>query len=362
MKTGLNMRSVKTENRSLILRLLQQYGAMSRKELAEKSSLTPAALTIICSELISKGKIRETGEIEKNGKGRKEILLSLSYGDKYVLCINAETTHITYSVCSFSGEKIALKTEKFTNNIGIILEHTEKLLYYNNISLNKICAAGVCVVGSVSGEKYGLWDCAELCDGIEKKYSVPVIAENNVRAFAISDMLYSGGYGSGPVLFFKWGPGIGSAVGAEGEIFSGNDKGVAEIGHYIVNPAGKKCRCGRRGCLETEAGEEALVSLTGRPFSDIINSSDKNIINILDEKIDIAALALTNTATILNAEKIVLFGSVFQNESVTEKLKRQCVRYNGNMSLDMIVKSKLNKKIGYSGPAAICGKKYFFDS
>lgn len=362
MKTGLNMRSVKAENRSLILTLLQRYGALSRKELAEKSSLTQAAVTIICNELINEGKLCETGELEKNGKGRKEILLSVSFGDKYVLCINAETTHITYSVCSFSGEPIAVKTEKFTDNTDEILEKTEKILYDNHIKAENLCAAGICVVGSVSGKGYGLWDCSEICARIEEKYSVPVTAENNIRAFAQSEMIYSDGYGSGPVLFFKWGPGIGSAFAAGGELLSHNDEGVAEIGHYIVNPAGRRCRCGRYGCLETEAGEEMLVSLTNLPLSDIVKSTDKNIINTLDEKIDIVALALTNTATILNAEKIVLFGSVFRNETVVEKLRRQCIRYNGNLSADMIIKSKLNEKIGYAGPAAICAKKFFFES
>lgn len=361
MKTGLNMRSVKAKNRSLVLELLQKCGNMSRKEIAEKSGLTAAAVTIICNELLEIGKIRETGEIEKNGKGRKEILLSLNYGEKYVLCINAETTHITYSLCSFSGEMTALRTEKFTADTDKILVETEKLLYDNNITSERLCAVGVCVVGSVTGNGYGLWDCEELCRKLEEKYSVPVAAENNIRAFAQSEMLYSGGYGSGSVLFFKWGPGIGSAVAAGGELFSYNDKGVAEIGHYIVNPAGRACRCGRWGCLETEAGEETLVSLTGLSLSAIAESKNPDVINILDEKIDTVALALTNTATILNAEKIVLFGSVFQNETVVSKLKRQCIRYNGNLTDEMIVKSKLNNKIGYIGPAAVCAKKFFFD-
>lgn len=362
MKTGLNMHSVKAENRSLILLLLQRYGALSRKEIAQKSFLTPAAVTIICNGLINQGKIKETGEIEKNSKGRKEILLSLNYGDKYVLCINAETAHITYSVCSFSGEKIVSVTKEFMNSTDKILAETDKLLYDNNIPQSKICCVGICVVGSVSGEKYGLFNCRELCSKTEAKYGVPVAVENNIRAFALSEMLYSDGYGKGSVLFFKWGSGIGSAVAAGGELFSGNENDVAEIGHYIVNPAGVKCRCGRYGCLETEAGEEALVSLTGLPLSEIVKSTDENTVNILDEKIDIVALSLTNTATILNAEKIVLFGSLFQNDDVTEKLRRQIIRYNGNFSADMIVKSKLNDKIGFAGPAAICAKNFFFDS
>ena len=104
------------------------------------------------------------------------------------------------------------------------------------------------------------------------------------------------------------------------------------------------------------------VMLTKLRLEEIIASQSKDIINILDKKIDAVALALTNTATILNAKRIVLFGSVFSNETVVKKLKRQCIRYNGNLTDDMIILSKQNEKIRYIGPVAICAKKLFFES
>lgn len=55
-------------------------------------------------------------------------------------------------------------------------------------------------------------------------------------------------------------------------------------------------------------------------------------------------------------------GSVFSNETVAQKLKKQCIRYNGNLTNDMIITSKQNEKIGYIGPVAICAKKFFFES
>lgn len=361
MKTGLNMHSVKAENRSLILYLLQKNGSMSRKEIAEKLGLTPAAVTKICNDLIFSGVLKETGEISKGCKGRKEILLSLNFGKKFVLGINAGTTHITYSLSKLSGEVVSVVTSPFTDDIDAVLKNAKELLNNNNVNNEDIFSVGLCVVGSATGKGYGIWDCKALYNKTAEKFGVPVTIENNVRAFAQSEMLYSGDYSNEAVLFFKWGPGIGSAIALDGKILSGNDKGVAEIGHYIVNPAGKKCRCGRYGCLETEAGEEALVTLTKLQLEEIITSQNEDVINILDEKIDTVALALTNTATILNAKKIVLFGSVFSNETVVKKLKKQCIRYNENLTDDMIIISKQNEKIGYIGPVAICAKKFFFE-
>lgn len=212
------MHSVKAENRSLILYLLQKNGSMSRKEIAQSLGLTPAAVTKICNDLISFGILKETGEISTGGKGRKEILLSLNFGKKYVLGINAETTHITYSISKLSGEVISVMTSPFFDDIDAVLKKADELLNNNSIDYNDIFSLGLCVVGSASGKGYGLWNCRELCDKAGEKYGVPIAVENNVRAFAQSEMLYSVGYGSEPVLFFKWGSSIGSAIAADGKI------------------------------------------------------------------------------------------------------------------------------------------------
>jgi predicted NBD/HSP70 family sugar kinase len=40
---------------------------------------------------------------------------------------------------------------------------------------------------------------------------------------------------------------------------------AGEIGHMMVNPDGRPCRCGSRGCFETEVGEESVLVACGRP-------------------------------------------------------------------------------------------------
>ena len=95
MAKGMNLKSVKSENRSMILYMLNTYGSLSRKEIAGKLSLTPAAVTKICNELIDEGFIKESGFIDSNGKsGRREVLLSLCLEDKLVLGVNAEKNGI----------------------------------------------------------------------------------------------------------------------------------------------------------------------------------------------------------------------------------------------------------------------------
>ena len=63
--TGINLENVKENNRSAILKLLNEQGAMSRKDLAEQLGLTAATVTLICSDLIAMGILREQGALNE---------------------------------------------------------------------------------------------------------------------------------------------------------------------------------------------------------------------------------------------------------------------------------------------------------
>lgn len=349
----------------MILYLLNEYGFMSRKDIASKLSLTPAAVTKICSELIDEGFIEEVGTVEEKGRsGRREILLALRLRDKSVLCINAEKSGVTYSLSTLDGELIKLKKTPFLNSCDDAVENAQEFLYsLDSAEREKIIGAGVCIIGSQNENDFGVWKDGGLKEKFENALDMPVVIENNVKAFAQSELIYGKKELSKSVLFLKWGPGIGSSIAANGEIQTGNDSGIAEIGHYIVNRGGKKCRCGRFGCLETEVSSEVIIQQAGgeSTIEEILKSDDPDIVHLLEEKIDTVALALTNTATILNAESIILFGGVFDSEAVIRKLIHQCVRYNKNFSEDIIKVSSLNSRREYIGAAAICAKEYFFD-
>ncbi len=364
MKSGLNMQYIKNENRSTILYLLNRKGMLSRKEIAETTGLTAAAVTKICSKLIEEGYIKESGGVYKGDRktGRKEILLSLCLEDKMILGINAETNNITYSDSKMNGENLYQKVTDFTADPDKIVKEAVDFLAENNLDASLLSGIGVCHVGSFTNSQYGLWDCNSLKEKLISKFSLPVIFENNVKAFAVAELIFEGNSNES-VIFLKWGPGIGSALAREGRVYSGTDNGITEIGHYITNRSGIKCRCGRYGCLETETGEKAILDAFDNKMTleEIINSKSKQVGHVIDQKIDMVALALTNTATIVDADKIILFGSIFKNETIAQKLTKQSIRYNSNMDADMIKIAKFNSKIGYIGPVGICAEALFFE-
>lgn len=363
MAKGLNLQLVKSENRSLVLYLLNSEGSMSRKQLSARLGLTPAAVTKICSQLIESGLVEEKGEAFEHGRsGRREILLSLKLADKAVLGINAEKDVITLSVSSLDGTLIKSKQIPFSDDVEAVI--SQAAAFKNKFKTASLIGAGVCVIGSVDEDDFGIWKDKRLKEKLENALNLPVVIENNVKAFAESELIYGKLKNPNSILFLKWGPGLGSAIVANGKVFSGSDSSVAEIGHYIVNAGGVKCRCGRFGCLETEASENAILNEVNsdKPLDELLKNCDNNTMNIIDHKINMVALAVTNTATILSTDNIVLFGTMFKNEIIAEKLKKQCMRYNTNLTDDIIKKSALNEKSGYIGCCAICAKHFFFEA
>lgn len=341
MTIGQNLKSLKSTNRSSLLYLLNANGRMSRKDISKALELTPAAVTKICQELIQEGYIFEAEAVKDGAKGRSEVLLELRLKDKFVMGICSDRDNLSFSISSLDGECVQIETIPFEKDVDKVISLAAQFLAKSEYR-GTIIGCGVCIVGSSLG--YGIWEMENLKEKLEKALSTEVVIHNNVRAFAIAGTIYEDKERVKSELYFKWGPGIGSAIVNAGQVLSAGDRGVSEIGHYIVNPNGKKCRCGRVGCLEAEVAFDA-------------NNKNDNIY----DKIKMASLALMNTATILNADSIVLFGGVFNDKENAENFIQECLKINPHLSRDNIRVSNLNDKVAYIGATAICARRLFFE-
>ncbi|MBR2590546.1 MAG: ROK family transcriptional regulator [Clostridia bacterium] len=362
---GINPKQIKSYNDTTLLYLLSSEGTLSRKVIASKLNLTAAAVSKITKRLIESGKIEEIGNSTEDSDrvGRKEVLLALKSNDKFSLCITAELDAVTYAICDIRGNLKKSVTYPFFDDNALIVNRAKAFLAENAAYAHKLIGVGLCVVGSVKKDVFGVWNNENLVDLLELELGLPVAIQNNVKAYALAEIIYGDTSHDSSVLFFKWGSGIGSAVAVGGKLLLSTDYSLTEIGHYIVDPSGKQCRCGRYGCLETVASADAISAETGGlSLTEIVSSKDEEVINVLEHKIDTVALALTNTATILNADRIVLFGQMFENQSIVEKLTVQCARYNNHFKHNKIMVGELSKKSTYIGAAAVSAQQFFFEN
>jgi glucokinase len=81
----------------------------------------------------------------------------------------------------------------------------------------------------------------------------PLFLENDANLFALGEHWLGAGEGHRQMLGITLGTGVGGGLILDGRLWSGTAGTSGEIGHLTVDPVGKKCHCGNRGCLETMA-------------------------------------------------------------------------------------------------------------
>ena len=86
------------------------------------------------------------------------------------------------------------------------------------------------------------------------------ILENDVKAVAVAEHQFGAAKGFRNIVVLNIGDGVGAAVILDDEIYRGRDNMAGEIGHIILNPAGKICECGKAGCLQTYLSQRTLLA------------------------------------------------------------------------------------------------------
>ncbi len=371
---GINLENVKLSNRASILLLLNNNGAMSRKDIAETVGLTAASVTLICSELLEEGVIVELGEAEEEKRaGRKKILVDINPEYRNVLCIAVETDTTYIAVTDIKGKILSnctiptdknMEPETFFKNVT---DECQKIFWKNDIVREKVLGAAVTIPGNVDRKKgislntYNIWtDPIPVAELVQKELGIPVVVENNLKAYAQTEIYFGLGRSVNNLFVLKWGPGVGASIIIDGKIYQGSNKMAAEIGHMTAVKHGRVCNCKRNGCLETYVSTSAIraevKSELGKETLDIKDLDiikDPKIKKIIDEKLDMLAHNLRNSISILDPHHVVLVGYMFEIPGCVENFIKAYKEYDPLVKDDFFVATDLYKKINHTEGLAV---------
>lgn len=88
---------------------------------------------------------------------------------------------------------------------------------------------------------------------IKDAFKLPVALANDANAAALGEMLFGAARGMKNFVTLTLGTGLGSGIVVDGKLVLGEHGAAGEIGHVNVDPNGRSCNCGLKGCLETYA-------------------------------------------------------------------------------------------------------------
>jgi glucokinase len=218
-------------------------------------------------------------------------------------------------------------------------EHIQKLMHHTSthMVLNGIG------IGAPNGNYYnGTIEFApnlpwrgviRLADLVKEYYKTSVVVlTNDANAAAIGEMMYGGAKGMHDFIVVTLGTGVGSGIVANGELVYGHDGFAGELGHTIVDPRGRECGCGRKGCLETYASapgikrtifelmaeknnpsklrEVDFTTLTAAMIAEAAEQDDAIAVEAFERTGKILGLKLADAVAHTSPEAIFLFGGL----------------------------------------------------
>jgi glucokinase len=216
-----------------------------------------------------------------------------------------------------------------------IINAVEAMLAEAGMPVSRLGGIGLGVPGLVDA-KSGVvrlavnlnWRQVAVSEVFRRYFGVPVHVDNDVRAATLGEYQFGAGKGFRHFLCLTLGTGIGSGMLLDGRIYAGATGCAGEIGHMVVEPEGKACMCGNRGCLETIASGPSLVRFVQERMADGVATSlddgelTVKLIGLAFDAQDALAreairragnylgFALANAVNLLNVERVIIGGGV----------------------------------------------------
>ncbi len=154
---------------------------------------------------------------------------------------------------------------------------------------------------------------------LEEALALPVFLENDANCAALAESVIGVGKGADPLVYVTVSTGVGCGIVVDGKILSGAYSSAGEIGHLTVEPNGRQCKCGKKGCLELYSSGTAIaatgtevrgITTNTKEVFDLARGGDAAMKKVVDDSADKLGLALSCVYHLIDPEIIVLGGSV----------------------------------------------------
>jgi glucokinase len=150
---------------------------------------------------------------------------------------------------------------------------------------------------------------------MEEATGLPAVIENDATMALLAEQAHGAARDMAHVAMLTIGTGIGGAILADGRVLRGRAT-AGQLGHLVVDPGGRACVCGRRGCVETvSAGTAFAIHLAeaGLPpatrAEDLLaRTDDPAARQVLDRWARPLRAAIDSLITMLNPEAVVIGG------------------------------------------------------
>lgn len=324
---------IRDVNVALVLDAVRRFGPISRTEVARRTGLGKSTVTGIVDRLLREDLVREAGAGTSEGSGRRPILLDLKSSSRFVVAVKLAPAAVTVALADLKGHLMPERAAPLPQGRGgragpavleTLLRAIEESVDEACVPWERVMGIGVALPGVVDAATGTLvashlltWTNIPLKHVLEDRFRCAAVVDNDANAMALAEYWAGAGAGSRCLLGMTIGVGIGSGIVLDGRLFRGAFGGAGEIGHFPMDPSGPVCRCGRRGCLEAIAGDEAIARQARTRGSraatreDVVRAAaegDAVAMGVLEEAGQVIGRALATAVDLLSPDTVVVGG------------------------------------------------------
>lgn len=265
--------------RAELFSLALRFGPVTRGQLAEWTGLDASTVTRSLRPLIDDDYLREsrpppTGR-SMAGRGRPVQALSVNPGRHVAIGVKLGPSTVSAVLTDLSGTVLARHAASLASadpatalaTIGAVVD---ELLATSGSARQDVLGVGVGLSGHVDPESGSCrlsailgWRDVPVREPLADLLDLPVVVQNDANTLALAEHWFGRGRGASTLAVVTLGIGIGCGLVLGDRLHTG-ERGIAgELGHLPLDPQGRVCTCGARGCLEALAGDTAICELSG---------------------------------------------------------------------------------------------------
>ena len=275
---------VRASNMSLILRSLQSAPGLSRTGLVQRTGLSKATVSTLVAELVSRGVIVEEAPGASGSVGRPSTSLRLAPSAVSGVGVEIGPASLSVTVLDLGGglarrravalPQAAAGPAATIEQVGRVVAAELGAQRARGARVPRVVLAQPGVIDYSSGRVLTStplgWHDVALAERVGAAVhrhlpeggQVPrIVVENDAKLAALAAYGAYAQQGVSNLLYLSGGRGIGAGIIADGRLLRGWRGMTGEVGHMPVDPGGRRCRCGRRGCWETLVGLDAVTAV-----------------------------------------------------------------------------------------------------
>ncbi|PWC04981.1 ROK family protein [Agromyces badenianii] len=211
--------------------------------------------------------------------------------------------------------------------VATAIRTVERMTELAGVDASSFTSIGIGIPGAVDSETGRVEHAVNLgLEGLDlgprlaDRLGVDVRVENDVKAAAVGAhhlLGVAGGTRASSMAYLNLGTGLAAGVVLEGRLLRGGHGVAGEIGHVPVDPAGVRCGCGQRGCLETIASGLAIARAwptnsehPARELFDAAEAGDARAVAVREEFLEGVAAAVRLLVLAVDVDAVVIGGGL----------------------------------------------------